>query len=508
MSPDRHRRAGLGLWVALGLAGLLRLHHVDAPLLGTNSWRQCDNAIVARNFYAHGYRLLWPETDRPGPGSHYVQMEFPAYQFAVALLYRVLGIQDVLGRWVSLVMSLLGTLALYRLALRWLDRDAARWAAACFVILPLNAYYGRAFMVESTMLACLLTGVWSFDRWLTERSTPAFWLAAVSIALGCLLKVVSLYIGAVLLHLAWIRLGSGWWRRPALWGFAALVIVPVTLWYVHSIHLYDATGLTLMGDWRYGSDKWGTWGTLTTWEWWNRILFQRLAEKHLTWFGFALFAAGLAMPHRHPTERLLDTWLLAVVAYSMIVAHGAFVHEHYQLPFIPPAAMVIGKAFSRARTTGRSRGWVAAARWTLAGAFVMAAVWRYAAMSATEDPDESEPYRLAMHVKAKVEPDATVVMVDNDDPTDRYHAERQGWSVHADEMTIRGDAILREKIGQGARYVAGRYELFTGPGMEEAIHALLVRQHGKVFDDGQDFIYRLGRPAVAASRPRPTPGAR
>lgn len=489
------RRGGSWQWFGLGLVCLVRLHHIDAPLLGTNSWRQVDNAIVARNFHAHGFRLLYPETDRPGPGPRWVQMEFPAYQYAVALLYSVVGVQDGLGRWLSLLASLVGSLALYRLCWRWLDHDSALWAAVCFALLPLNAYYGRAFMVESTMLACLILGVWSFDRWLTEDSVPAFWLAAGALALACLLKVVSLYIGAVLVHAAWVRLGPGWWRRPALWGLAALILVPVWLWYAHSITLFNATGFTLMGDWRYGTDKWGTWGALGTWDWWNRLIFKRLAEKHVTWVGFLALVAGLAMARRHATERIFDTWLLAVILYSMIVSRGAYIHEHYQLPFVPPAAAVIGKAFGRFRTANRGRRWVAALRGVLAVALVLAAVWRYAAMSAMEDPEESEPYRLAMRIRTHVAAGRPVVTVDNYDPTDLYHADRPGWCTGAEEIVMRGDAYLTERMREGAVYFAGRYALFAGEGWESTLRALLARRGSRVFDDGQDFIVRLKPPA-------------
>jgi len=187
--------------------------------------------------------------------------------------------------------------------------------------------------------------------------------------------------------------------------------------------------------------------------------------------------------------------------FSMIVAHGAFVHEHYQLPFIPPAAAIIGKAFVRARPQHRGRRWVATARWFLAGALVVSAVWRYAEVSAMEETAESEPYRLAMHIRSAVEPGGLVVAVDNDDPTDLYHAERLGWSVHADEIVIRGDALLADKAREGARYFAGRYELFADPRMDAALRPLLARQGGKVFDDGQDFIVRIAAPRPVRGRP-------
>jgi hypothetical protein len=203
-------RASRDLRWVLGVALAIRFFHSDAPLLGTNSWRECDNASIARNFAAHGMQFMRPAVDWGGVGSPpggVVQMEFPAYQFSVACLYRVLGEHDWLGRWLSILCSLLAIVCLHGLVAGVASPRAAAWAAFFFAILPLNAYYGRAFMVETPMLAALIGGVWAFDRWLERGSLPAFWLAALGIALGCLLKIVSLYIGLPLV-------GGGWSGVP------------------------------------------------------------------------------------------------------------------------------------------------------------------------------------------------------------------------------------------------------------------------------------------------------
>src|SRR6185295_12639115 len=149
-------------------------------------------------------------------------------------------------------------------------------------------------------------------------------------------------------------------------------------------------------------------------------------------------------------------------------------------------AAVIGRACARMRSPQRRWSLLAVARWSLAGAFVLAAVWRYAAMSALEDPEESEPWRLAMRMRANVLAGAPVVSVDNNDPTDLYHADRPGWSVSAEQIVVRGDAELTERMKDGAVYFAGRYALFAGDGWEPALRRLLAARGRKVFDDGQD----------------------
>ncbi len=55
-----------GLLFILALAFLLRLYHIDDPLVGVESWRQTATASVARNYFVGGYNLLYPQIDWGG----------------------------------------------------------------------------------------------------------------------------------------------------------------------------------------------------------------------------------------------------------------------------------------------------------------------------------------------------------------------------------------------------------------------------------------------------------
>ncbi len=488
-------------WGVLAVGFTLRFFHSDAPLLGTNSWRQCDNAMIARNYARQGMKFLEPRVDWGGdPAGGIVQMEFPVYQYGISALYRVFGVRDWIGRWVSLVLAEATILALFLLVRRLGDARSALWAAFFFAIFPLNVYYGRSFMVEAPMLFFLLTGCHAFDRWL-EEGGPRWWLTAVTlVALAALLKVVALWIGLPLLWLAWRRGGgAACLRRPALWGAALSILVPVGLWYGWSVRIFDATGLTLMGDWRYGTDKWGDWRLAGSWSFWNRIVFQRVAEKHLTWPGFVIAAAGFLVPRRG-REGFWDAWWYGMLVATAIAAPGAYHHEHYQLPFVVPGAVFAGRAFAKGF---RKRFWLSLPATLLApllAATVVLAGWRYLQMCALESRDDAPAWRLADIIRTHTRPDELVIAVDGNDPTVLYHAGRRGWVGHADALMAGREAYLAPLIAGGAAYLAVQHDDFVA-GDRTAFLRRLVATHPIVSDDGANVLLRL-RPADPALRSR------
>jgi 4-amino-4-deoxy-L-arabinose transferase-like glycosyltransferase len=475
-------------WLAALAAGLLlRAYHSTAPLLGTNAWRQSDNAMVARNYARHGYDFLSPRVDWGGGGV--VQMEFPLCQYAVALLYGAFGERDWYGRWLSILASLGAVAALYALARRVADLSTARWAAFFLATLPLNAFYGRAFMVEAPMLCCMTAGLLAFDVWACGGGRLAYAAAAVLVALAGLLKPTALCVGAPMLWIAWRTWGARAFLRPSLWGLAGLILAPVAAWYAHAASLYAESGLTLMGDWRYGTDKWGNWSLAASAEFWNRVLMRRLVEKHLTWAGLAALAAGLALASRSRRRTgVIGAWLAGGLACTALAARGAYVHEHYQLLLVPPAAffMALGCAWAAQR---RER-WARPALAVWLAAYLAMAGWRYAQLSAREDPEDSTPWRVAAAVRRVTAPDDLVAFVNNNDITDLYLADRRGWGVHIDVMRERGEAWLAERMREGARFLAGPHELFVAAGGTPVLRALRAR-HDVILDDGRVFVMRL-----------------
>ena len=145
---------------------VIHLIYVNQPLVDDQNWRQTDTAAMARNFYEEDFRLLYPRVDWRGTTEGYVECEFPLYPYLVALLYRVFGgVYEGLGRGVSAVFCALSVLILFKLTVKLYDRRTGYWAGLLFGIVPVNVFFGRAFMVESLMIFCSIGMVYFFSEW-------------------------------------------------------------------------------------------------------------------------------------------------------------------------------------------------------------------------------------------------------------------------------------------------------------------------------------------------------
>jgi hypothetical protein len=276
---------------------------------------------MARNFLENVYTFFYPRIDWGGNSPGYVETEFPLYPFVVALTYAVAGPADAIGRLVSIACSIVTIFALFSLVRRVLDERTALWSVGLYAFLPLNIFYGRAFMPESMMLMSSVTGIACFVSWVQERRMRHLLWSAVFVALAVLLKIPTLYLGIPLLYLSWVACGRRFLLEWRLWLFAACVLLPVALWYAHAHGIYLQSGLTF-GIWMFGTNKWGMIGPLLTVKFYNDVFFKSIAERHLTYAAFIPVAAGLFMQRTRPLERLFDWWLIGLLVYVALVPLG------------------------------------------------------------------------------------------------------------------------------------------------------------------------------------------
>lgn len=488
------------LALVLLLALLPRLHHVTFPVEGWHGWRQADTAAIARNFHDGGLDFFHPQVNHGGSGPRWVDTEFPLYPYAVALVWRLFGVHDGWGRLLSLLASLGTVFFLHRFARRWAGEAAALWAAGLYAILPLNVYYGRAFMPHALTLFCTMGGLELFSRWVDGGGRRAFAGSAALTALAALMNPTTLVIGLPLLYLARLRFGARWARTPALWLYAAAVLVPAAAWYAYSrAELYDP--LYSVGIWEFGYGKWGNLDLLLSPKFYNDVFLKSVAERHLTWAGAVAFAVGLCQRPSRRGEAVLYWWLAAVVAYFLIVARGNTMHEYYQLPFVLPAAVFAGKAFARHLAPARAAAGGAAGpgpgrrlRPLLLVCLVAIpalGLARYLESFAAREKHGSPVARLAAEVAALTAADDLVVVVSEGSPLLLYRSHRKGWVVRPEDVHA---AYLAARMVEGATHLAGlRGDLRT-----DAERAMMARVEGRfppLLRSGDYFLVRLD-PAV------------
>lgn len=467
------------------LAFGIRAYNIGSPIIGYQSWRQADTAAIARNFYENGYHLLHPQVDWGGDGPGYVEAEFPIYPFAVSLLYKIGGVAEIWGRFISLGCSLVAMSFLYLLARRYTTRSTALWGCAFFAVLPLGVFYSRAFMPEAALVMCSVAGVYFFSGWVRTWHWVPFFLSAALVASACLLKIQTLYLGLPLLYLAWLRFGRRTLLHPCLWLYALMVLLPVAWWYYHAHQIHLRYGLTF-GIWGYGTDKWGNWGLVTSSRYWTRILFDYLGRQHLAYGALPVFSIGLFMTATTKTERLFDFWLIAFLVYLVIVGKGNYAHPHYQVPALPPISVFVGKVYSHffRPASGHLRHIVLLTACLLA-TLVLGAEW-YRRVMGLEQPMVAV-YKLAQKVE-QITKETDLIISVGGDPTLLYLSHRKGWRALPRQID---DALLNNRASSGATCLAGLHSSF-------ALHparlaTVLSGERPVVVDNGEYFIVALGR---------------
>src|SRR5437762_630268 len=87
-------------WLIVLLSLLVHLPGIASPLLDYQAYRQCQTASMARNYVRHGMHFLNPELDTEGSPAR-AGTEFPIYSYILAILFKVFGIREALGRLLS-----------------------------------------------------------------------------------------------------------------------------------------------------------------------------------------------------------------------------------------------------------------------------------------------------------------------------------------------------------------------------------------------------------------------
>jgi 4-amino-4-deoxy-L-arabinose transferase-like glycosyltransferase len=494
-------------WLPVLCAGglAIRLVGIDEPLIDQQAWRQADTAAIARNFYLEGFELLRPRVDWRGTSSGVVETNFPAYPYLVACLYALTGgVHEWLARALAAVFSVATAIPLYAMGRRlspgpWL----ARLAAALYLVLPLSWFFGRAVLPEALMILLSVSTLWGMQYWLEAPSRWRFMIATSLAGLVFAVKIPTLYLGFPLVALALARYGWAFLRRPSLWLFLAMAVLPAFFWYTHAIDLFQETGLSFGIFGSTGYDKWDHTLLLSQDFWWT--LGGRFGFAVLTPVGAVLMVAGVLGLWQTPSlgrERwYLYAWLGALLAYLLLVPEGNRKLHYYQLPFVPMVSLfaaaplaallgepVMGKVGAHLGRLGQWRRWVVLA-------LLVAVV--FASAHQVDDyrrPATYDYYRTCLAageaLAAKLPATALVVVGDLDDnaeavaraqsPTMLYYLQRKGWQITPDEFSAQ---TLERLAAQGAEY-------FVVPG-------------GFVFNQPEFWSYLLTRGvATAASFPQ------
>lgn len=442
---------------------------------------------MARNFVEERYNILYPRIDWRGTSSGEVECEFPIYQFVLASMYGFFGVHETIGRFLSLIFSLTTVVGVYLVSKRVATASVGLWAAFFFAVLPMPVFFGRTVMPEALLIAACTYAVFWFMKWTDSNSLRLLFSSAAALAIACLIKPPTLYLGLPLAFLAIRKHGVRTLARLELWIFAAVVMGSVALWYVH-VHQFKATTGLTFGVWEYGSDKWGNWNLVGSWAFWEKVFVRRIPYLVLSSLGLPLLIIGLVRPPHSAEEKVFSLWLAGMLVFIVVVAKGVFVHDYYLLPATVPVCYFLGKAAS----WGLSKDWHHA-RWVrvsfavcVIGSIIVSLI-TYGKWLRQESPIKSPAFQVAQVACRELPRKALVLAVDKGDPMMLYYSEKKGWRSFPRDLTERFVTTL---AAQGADYILGVHKDFADDDAMKNLERLLD-QYEVVLNNGSFFIVRL-----------------
>jgi len=481
----------------------LRLQGWDSPLLSLDSWRQCDTAAIARNFYRHGYRLLYPEIDWAGGG--YVEMNFPLFEYLVAILYRLFGLHDSIGRLLAISFSAGSMVMLYALVKKFIDTKVALFSTFFFVIAPISVYYDQAFMPEAAMIFFSIALVFWFSEWLDRETWPTFALAALCGALAFLIKIPTLHMGLPLLWLCIVKYGKRLFKEWRLWLFACCVLLPTALWYYHARQLFLETGRTFMwGGYKAYMGNPQVWlgiaespqGNLVFNNLFYKRMYERLTTIVLTLPGFVLALFGSLLQIKNRREYLFHFWALAVVAYLFIMARSNIVQVYYQIPVVPVGAVFVGRALGflaekRGTTSKIFHDWLPYAMCAMSIITLLFASYQQFAPLFRWDEWYDSPalFAAANAAEELTEPGSLLIVTHGfgtAEPTLLYLSDRKGWHIPPHEWS--------KEVIEGLKVEGAGYFITTWMGIlaeNEGFRKYLNSENELLVSTEQYVIYKL-----------------
>lgn len=449
-------------WLPIGLGSLLRLVQIWMPVLGVHSWRQADTAAMARHFSQEGTPIWLPQIDWGGASTGLVESEFPLYPFLVSRLYDLLGVQEWLGRGLSVLCSALTIWLVMRLGRRWFNPEAGWWAGLAFAIAPLGVYFGRAFQAEALLLLCAAGALDSMSIWSERRLPWALALSWLGFTTAGLIKVIPLlWLGLPLLMVQLTfnpqgevtRLQSLPGRmmrllsRPVFWLYVGTSLAAIAGWYWHAHHLGQASGLSF-GFWGAGADRSSLSLLLDINGWINLLL--RVGLRLLSLVGVPFLLIGLWASWRSRGGQIAISGLVGVLLCTVATMRSSTIHEYYQLPLLLFSSPLIGLGWQR---WNQQRP-----RWQPRLLLSLALVVSLTVLSvdywAVEHRQRQAWMPLALTIRRDLRVGERIVSVTSTDPTLLNLARRQGWLISSKQLTP--ERLQRWKRA-GASHLAGSF---------------------------------------------------
>ncbi len=322
-----------------------RLYRIDNPVADWHSWRQADTAAVSRNFIKEGLTPFFPKFDALNSlnamsdknPNRYFFAEFPLYNIVTYPFYKLLGVQEMYARLVSVFFSSLTSVLLYLLVKQFSSKRSAILAGLFFAILPFSVYYGRVIMPDPMHIFFQVLTLFLVSLWVSRGYRWLSLVSGLSFAATILTKPYGLVLILPIMYLLLRKWKLKLFTSPDLYLFLFMSFIPFGFWRWHIAQYPEGQFGT---DWLFNADNIRFKGSFFRW-----IIYDRMNRLIFATGGFVLFWLGLIRGRSKKQGWFYYIWLLSVFIYISIIAKGNVTHDYYQMPLLPIGSILMAKGF-------------------------------------------------------------------------------------------------------------------------------------------------------------------
>ena len=453
------------IWFPTLIGFLLRIVHLNTPIVGIHSWRQADTAAMARHFALEGTPIWLPQIDWAGASKGYVECEFPIFPYIVGQIYKLFGVHESIGRGLSVLLSIMTILLVIRIGSKIFDPISGWWGGLFFALLPLNIYYGRTFQAESLLLFLAAISIDQLFVWKKRSSISALFISWVAFCIACLIKLLPfIWLGLPLLVIQvyykdqlylssfkdLFRLVVKTIKSPVVWIYALSTIAVVLIWFVYSYHLGQQSGHSFF-IWGKETDRVSLDMLINAEVWLN--LFLRILVRNCAIFGIFFVFLCVWKCGYGSGIKVLNSGLLGIFICTALSMRSSSVHEYYQLPLQLFLCPMMGRGWNFLSV---SIGAKRISKYLLASLLSMLTFVSITVLSIdywqVEINQEKIWMPLANVVRSEVNLQDRIVTVTGLDPTLLNLSRRQGWLSATNNVN---QANVRYWLSEGGKYILG-----------------------------------------------------
>jgi hypothetical protein len=331
--------------VLIVAALVLRLEHLDQPLLNFHPTRQYRSALIARACYYDHADL--PEAARAiARANRDIQpaAEPPIMEWLSCAAYLALGAEQLaVPRALAATLWVQGAVPLYAVLTSIASPAAAVVGVSTYLFAPYGVAASRAFQPDTLMSSCALWALWALMRLRAEPTTGRTFAAVATVSLATLVKPMSVFLtipAAVAFSLA-----PGIAHRTSRWASMAIatsvgVVIGLTYYGYSTIVATVARDQLPL---RFVPSLVGT-----------SFFWQGLWTQIRRVFGvpvFSVMVIGTLVAASGLARTLLVSLWVGYAAFAVAFTYHMPTHDYYHLPYLALAALAVTSVYEFATTS-------------------------------------------------------------------------------------------------------------------------------------------------------------